>query len=549
MANINNEIFLDMLVSAANNLCNHRQEVDNMNVFPVPDGDTGSNMSMTISACVKNIDDLRGRSLEDISKLIATSALRGARGNSGVILSQLIRGLQKSLVGVDEADCAVVASVFESAAESAYRAVMKPTEGTILTVARLMGEYAASHREKFDDVTEFLRAIVKTGNKALAITPRLLPQLKQAGVVDSGGQGLMYLLEGAFFCLENGTVISADEGSAMQSVSEGAQSDDVDIKFCYCTECIIDKKSADVGTVAFKAAVEVMGDSMVLVDDDEVVKIHIHTNTPDAVLHEALKIGSLATVKIENMRNQHSNLIKEKESAASVQSASEAEKIPEPAKKFAFAAVAVGQGIADTLRQLGVDRIIEGGQTMNPSTDDILTAINAMNADNIFVFPNNKNIIMAAQQAKDICDKNVIVIPTKSVTQAISCMLVFDESQSADDIESSMNDVMNSVVSAQITHAVRDTVVDGLEIKDGDILGMVDGKIKFVDKSVHDSAVNIVKSAINDDTSLVTLFYGADTPEDDADALCDELENMYPEVDFSMNFGGQPVYNYYISLE
>ena len=303
------------------------------------------------------------------------------------------------------------------------------------------------------------------------------------------------------------------------------------------------------GTVAFKAAVEVMGDSMVLVDDDEVVKIHIHTNTPDAVLHEALKIGSLATVKIENMRNQHSNLLKEKENSSAVQSAAEAEITPEPPKKYAFAAVAVGQGISDTLRQLGVDRIIEGGQTMNPSTDDILTAINAMSADSIFVFPNNKNIIMAAQQAKDICDKNVIVIPTKSVTQAISCMLVFDEAQSADEIEGSMNEVMNSVVSAQITHAVRDTVVDGMEIKDGDILGMVDGRIKFVDKTVRDSALNIVKSSITDDTSLVTLFYGADTPEDDADALCDELEKMYPEVDFSMNFGGQPVYNYYISLE
>ena len=544
MANsINNDIFLDMLVSAANNLCNHRQEVDNMNVFPVPDGDTGSNMSMTISSCVKSIDELRGKSLEDISKFVATAALRGARGNSGVILSQLIRGMQKSLADTETADCKVVAAVFERAAESAYRAVMKPTEGTILTVARLMGEYAASHKDKFDDVTDFLSAIAEAGNKALALTPRLLPQLKQAGVVDSGGQGLMYLIEGALSCLKTGQIVAADETAATQTTPEDTHSDAVDIKYCYCTECIVEKKSPDVGIVAFKAAVDGMGDSMVLVDDDEIVKLHIHTNTPDAVLHEALKLGSLATVKIENMRNQHSSLIKEK-AEKSIEQQND-----EPAKKYAFAAVAVGQGIADTLRQLGVDKIIEGGQTMNPSTEDILNAIADINAENIFVFPNNKNIIMAAEQAKEICDKTVVVIPTKSVTQAISCMLAFDESMGVEENANALEQIMNETISAQVTHAVRDTVVDGMEIKDGDILGMVEGKIKFADKTVHESVMNIVKYAINDDTSLVTLFYGADTPENEADELCGELEKMYPDVDFSMNYGGQPVYNYYISLE
>ncbi|MBQ8525143.1 MAG: DAK2 domain-containing protein [Clostridia bacterium] len=539
---INGEIFCGMLMSAANNLCNYRQVVDSMNVFPVPDGDTGSNMSMTITACVKAVEENRDKSLPDITKLAANAALRGARGNSGVILSQLIRGMQKSLAGVDEADCRNIAAAFRSAADSAYRAVMKPTEGTILTVARMMAEAAEAKAAEYEDAAAFLEYITDAGNKALAKTPQLLPQLKQAGVVDSGGQGLMYLIEGALHYLKNGEIISANETSAEETASEAAETASADIKFAYCTECIIEKKDSKADTFKFKTTIEMIGDSMVVVDDEEIIKVHIHTNNPDVVLSEALKLGELSNVKIENMKLQHSNIIKEKES-------SEPETPAEPPKKYGFAAVAAGEGIADTFTQLGVDRIIQGGQTMNPSTDDILNVIESINAENVVVFPNNKNIIMAAEQARDISKKNVIVIPTKSITQAVTCMLAYDEAMEPSELEEEMSSAKDNAVSAQITFAVRDTTVDGMEIHDGDILGIVEGKIKYVDKTVHDSALNIIKGYANDDTSLITLFYGSDTTEEEADALSEAAEELFPDVEFSVIYGGQPVYNYYISIE
>lgn len=539
---INGGIFCDMLVSAANNLCNYRQVVDSMNVFPVPDGDTGSNMSMTITACIKNIDENKDKSLSDITKAVANAALRGARGNSGVILSQLIRGMQKSLLGVTEADCKNVAIAFRGACDSAYRAVMKPTEGTILTVARMMAEAAEAKADEYEDITAFIEYITEAGNKALAKTPQMLPQLKQAGVVDSGGQGLMYLIEGALYYLKTGEVIASDDTQLDQTASEAVESVEADIKFAYCTECIIEKKNAKADTFKFKTTIEMIGDSMVIVDDEEIVKVHIHTNNPDVVLGEALKIGELSSVKIENMKVQHNNIIKEKESTENI--------VPsEPPKKYGFAAVAAGDGIADTFSQLGVDRVIQGGQTMNPSTDDILSVIESINAENVVVFPNNKNIIMAAEQAKKISKKNVIVIPTKSITQAVTCMLVYDEDMDIEQLESEMNKAKDNAVSAQITYAVRDTVVDSMEIHDGDILGIVEGKIKYVDKTVHESAMNIIKGSVNDDTALVTVFYGSDTTEEDADKLCEESQNLYPDVEFSVLYGGQPVYNYFISIE
>lgn len=537
---INSEIFCEMFVSAANNLCNNRQVVDSMNVFPVPDGDTGSNMSMTITACVKNLEENRTKSLPEITKAVANAALRGARGNSGVILSQLIRGMQKSLASVEEADCKNISAAFRSASDSAYRAVMKPTEGTILTVARMMAEAAEAKADEYDDVVSFMEYITDAGNKALDKTPQLLPQLKQAGVVDSGGQGLMCLIEGALYYLKNSEIIEKNDSDGDADTSEAAEISEADIKFAYCTECIIEKSESKADTFKFKTTIEMIGDSMVIVDDDEIVKVHIHTNNPDVVLAEALKLGELSSVKIENMKLQHSNIIKEKESAS----------VPsEPAKKYGFAAVAAGDGIAETFAQLGVDKIIQGGQTMNPSTDDILGVIESINAENVVVFPNNKNIIMAAEQAKKISKKNVIVIPTKSITQAVTCMLVYDEEMEPSQLEEEMNVAKDNAVSAQITHAVRDTTVDGMEIHDGDILGIVEGKIKFVDKTVHESALNIIKEYADDDTALVTVFYGADTPEEDADKLCEEAEKLFPEVEFSVLYGGQPVYYYFISIE
>lgn len=540
---IDNRTFTNMLLSAANNLCNHRQEVDNMNVFPVPDGDTGSNMSMTISSCVKNMSDYDGKSIEEITKILANSALRGARGNSGVILSQLIRGMQKALVGVEYVDCYAMEKAFSSAAESAYRAVMKPTEGTILTVARCMAETAREKVAEFDDTKEFLSCIIDAGNLALSKTPQMLPQLAQAGVVDSGGQGLMYLVEGALEFLKTGNIIEKNEADGETFSDETVDTGDVDIKFSYCTECIIEKKESGVNTFKFKTTIEMIGDSMVIVDDDEIVKVHIHTNQPDVVLCEALKLGELSSVKVENMKIQHNNIIKE-----SKENISKKEKSA-PAKKYAFAAVSAGDGIADTFTKLGIDVIISGGQTMNPSTDDILSAIGNLNAENIVVFPNNKNIIMAAEQAREISDKNIIVIPTKTVTQAISCMLVYNEDMTPDDLSEAMNEAKDSAISAQITYAVRDTVIDDKEIVKGDILGIVEGKIRFVDKTAHDSVMNIIKANVTDDTCLVTLFYGCDVSEDEAQNLADEAEELYPDVDFSVSYGGQPVYDYFISIE
>lgn len=555
---IDSSVFLEMLTSAANNLCNHRQEVDNMNVFPVPDGDTGSNMSMTITACVNNLGDCQGKPLEVVSKAVANAALRGARGNSGVILSQLIRGVQKSLAGVDSIDCKVMADCFKNAADSAYRAVMKPTEGTILTVARVMSETAQRDFEKFDNVTDFMKHVTAAGNEALSKTPQMLPQLKQAGVVDSGGQGLMYLVEGALSYLVNGETI---EGEVSANVADVADTSDIsveDIKFAYCTECIIEKRNAKSDTFKFKTSIEKIGDSMVVVEDDEIIKVHIHTNQPDIVLGEALRLGELSNVKIENMKIQHSDIVKKQENNQENNQVSDtvADAVPEtakdesvPAKKYAFVAVASGEGIADTFRQLGIDAVISGGQTMNPSTDDVLAAIDKLRADNVVVFPNNKNIIMAAQQAKDICDCNVIVIPTRSITQAISCMMTYDEDMSPEELEETMTDAMTTAVSAQVTYAVRDTVVDDKAIESGDILGLVEGKIRIVEKDVETCVLNIIASCADEDTELVTVFYGENVSEDEADKLSDKLEELYPDVDFSFCSGGQPVYDYILSIE
>jgi len=537
-----------MLISAANNLCNHRQEVDNMNVFPVPDGDTGSNMSMTITACVKGLEGYRSHSLEDVSKNVANAALRGARGNSGVILSQLIRGVQKALVGVDEIDCGVLASCFIGAQKSAYKAVMKPTEGTILTVARIMGETAENDADKFDDIVSFFEHITVAGNEALANTPKMLPQLKQAGVVDSGGQGLMYLVEGALDYLKTGNIIENEQqDSQVQTETNAVSAVEDDIKFAYCTECIIEKKTKSDTALIFKSVIEKIGDSMVVVDDDEIVKVHIHTNQPDIVLAEALKLGDLSSVKIENMKIQHSNMSK----IGDTMSVNDNKPVEtdEQKKRIAFVAVSAGSGIAETFSSLGVDKVIEGGQTMNPSTEDIVDAVNSIHADNVFVFPNNKNIIMAAQQAKDICDANVVVIPTTSITQAISCLLCFDECLSVEQLEQEMLSNMKNGVSAQITYAVRDTVIDDRAITNGDILGIVEGKIKYIEKTDKDCLFAILDGYVDDDTDIVTVFYGAEVSEDEADEIQEQLEDKYPDTDFSFNYGGQPVYSYILSVE
>ena len=550
MQQINANMYKAMILSAAANLSNHKSEVDNMNVFPVPDGDTGTNMSMTMDACEAAI--LTATDKENVSaltKIVANSALRGARGNSGVILSQLMRGIHKAVSSYDDIDCKALADAFQSASNSAYKAVMKPTEGTILTVARKMGEFASKKQENYDNVVVFLNDIVEAGKIALGKTPDMLPQLKQAGVVDSGGQGLIYLCEGALYALKNGEPIIREEASVIKTPVSGAAGVEIDnLKFKYCTECIIEKSSQKCDAFKLKLILESKGDSMVVVDDEDIIKIHIHTNQPDFVLGEALKYGELSSIKIENMKLQHSNLSEKSNDSEDVISSANESEMSEP-KEYGFVSVAVGSGLVDTFKSLGVDIVIEGGQTMNPSTDDILSAIEKINAKNIFVYPNNKNIIMAAEQAKQLSDKNVYVIPTKSIVQAMSSLLAFDEDKQPDDNYSEMVEVLSEVKSAQVTYAVRDTVVNDKPISPGDILGILENKITNVDTDINESVFNLLDNMVDEDSSVITLFYGDEINEEDAGLLKDKIESMYDECDVYMHFGGQPVYYYFISVE
>lgn len=538
---INAKTFVDMLISGANNLINNKQKVDEMNVFPVPDGDTGTNMSMTMRSCVAGLRAAANSTISDVAVSLANDTLRGARGNSGVILSQLMRGFKKAFAGSVTCDVELFAKAFKAACDSAYRAVMKPTEGTILTVARKMSECAVEYASEVEDFEQFMALVKDAGNKALASTPELLPKLKQAGVVDAGGQGLMYIIEGMYHFISKGAIIELAQKSDEETTSF-ADAHEEEIKFAYCTECIVDKKEKGKSAFMLKAAVEKLGDSMVFVDDDDIVKLHIHTNEPNIVLGEALKIGSLATVKIENMRNQHSDLLKGKKAESTPEAVSEK-------TKYAFVSVSVGDGIINMLKELGVNAIIEGGQTMNPSTDDILSAINSINADNIFVFPNNKNVIMSAQQAAKLSDKNVIVVPTTAVTQAMSCMLVFDEQADLEENTLAFEGVISTVKSAQVTIAVRDTSVDGVNIKEGEFLSIVDGKIKASSETPSSAAISAIDLMADDTTGTISLFYGADVSEDDAEALAQSIEEKYPECDILLNQGSQPVYHYLISVE
>ena len=537
---INARTLVDMFVSGANNLLNNRQKVDDMNVFPVPDGDTGTNMSMTMKACVAGLRAAADTTVAKVASSVANDTLRGARGNSGVILSQLMRGFKKAFADSVTCDVTLWAKAFKAASDCAYRAVMKPTEGTILTVAREMSECAVKYAPEVEDFVEFMALITDAGNKALARTPELLPKLKQAGVVDSGGQGLMYIIEGMYYFISKNKIIElAETDDAPEAAKSHAEAED--IRFAYCTECIIDKAEKGKSAFKFKATVEKLGDSMVIVDDDDLVKLHIHTNEPNIVLGEALKIGSLASVKIENMRLQHSEMVA---SSAPAPQSAVAEKT-----KYAFVSVAVGEGIVAMLSELGVTAIIEGGQTMNPSTDDILSAIESINSDNIFVFPNNKNVIMSAEQAAKLSGKNVIVIATTAVTQAMSCMLVFDEDADPAANKEAFQEAIALSKSAQVTNAVRDTSVDGVDIKEGEYLSIVDGKIKASSQSCELAAEAAIELMADDESGTISLFYGADVSSESAEALAASLEEKYPECDIMLNAGAQPVYHYLISVE
>ena len=549
MTTINAETLQKMFIAGAKNLEAKKEWINELNVFPVPDGDTGTNMTLTIMSAAKEVGAITEPTMETIAKAISTGSLRGARGNSGVILSQLFRGFTREIKKVDQIDVDVLSRACVKAVETAYKAVMKPKEGTILTVAKGMADKSCELVGESDDLVHVIDEIIKHGDYVLSQTPEMLPVLKQAGVVDSGGQGLMTVIKGAFDALLGKEIDYTLEPvqTAGTKVTEEVPMDDVEIKFGYCTEFIInlDKEMPKSEEKAFKEFLESIGDSIVLVADDEIVKVHVHTNEPGVAITKALTYGSLSRMKIDNMREEHQErLIKNAEKMA------EQQKADEPRKKYGFVAVSVGEGLDEIFKGLNVDYIISGGQTMNPSTEDILNAIDKINADNIYVLPNNKNIILAAQQAESLVeDKNIIVIPSKTIPQGISAMIGFIPDNSPEDNKEAMIDSMSYVKTGEVTYAVRDTVIDDKEIKEGNILGIGDEGILAVGEEIDDTTINMIKEMQDEESEIVSLYYGAEVTEEAANKLADKIAETLPEIEVEVYPGGQPIYYYIASVE
>lgn len=552
----------DMLKKAflagAYNLERNKDYINELNVFPVPDGDTGSNMSLTIMAAAREVEGLDNPTISVLAKTISSGSLRGARGNSGVILSQLLRGFCKEIKEKKEIDIKVLSDGFVRAVETAYKAVMKPKEGTILTVAKGMAEKAVEMSDMGVTIEELAKEVIEYGDEVLAMTPELLPVLKEAGVVDSGGQGLMEFLKGAFDGLlgkaDNIIPANTEAKSSPKSVTGGnISSADIDtshIKYGYCTEFIImleKEYNMDIER-EFKEYLTSIGDSLVVVSDDDIVKVHVHTNHPGLAFERGLTYGSLTSMKIDNMREEHrEKVIHEQDKIR----AAEKEKLMEtPAKPYGFVAVSAGEGLAQIFKDLGVDYVIEGGQTMNPSTEDVLSAIDKVNAETVFVLPNNKNIILAANQAADIEDKkNVVVIPSKTIPQGFSALIGFEGSLSADENRDNMTEAMTTVKSGQVTYAVRDTSVDGKEIKTGDYMGIDDNGIQSVGVDINEVIKELVSSMSDDSSELLSIYYGSDVNEQDAENIKAILEKEYPDYEIDVYNGGQPIYYYIISVE
>ena len=531
-------LFSQMIISGAHNLSNNREFVDSLNVFPVPDGDTGTNMSLTFINAARVIESESFNSVSDVAAAVAKATLRGARGNSGVILSQIFRGISKSITG-ETANVSVIKDAFRKGSDTAYRAVMKPTEGTVLTVIRCVAE--AGEAFEGDDAVLFFEHIVKEGLKALASTQQMLPQLKQAGVVDAGGQGLMYILEGFLEGLK-GNSVKLSDSIAAETLSLPQQSIRTeDIKFAYCTEFIINKYKASSTAAKMRAAIEPKGDSMIVIDEDDIVKVHIHTNHPGFVLEQAVKLGEMVNIKIENMREQHTDIL------SSAQKSAEAPK--EPKKPLGVISVANGDGLENIFRELGVSVMVRGGQTMNPSTEDILAAINEANAENVIVLPNNKNIVMSAQQAVDLADCNVFVVGSKTIPQGIAAMMAFSAEEDADVNFEAMQASLDNVKSGSVTHAVKDTEMDGMQIHEGNIIGVSGSHILSVDESIDAAVVKLTEKLVDEDSELITLYYGSDVDEKAAEELSSMLEDKFPDVDILVCNGGQSVYYYIISVE
>ncbi|MEI3320808.1 MAG: DAK2 domain-containing protein [Eubacterium sp.] len=545
-----------MFIAGAKNLEAKKEWINELNVFPVPDGDTGTNMTLTIMSAAKEVGGITEPTMENMAKAISTGSLRGARGNSGVILSQLFRGFTREIKKYEEINTEVLSRACVKAVETAYKAVMKPKEGTILTVAKGMADKACEMLGETDDLAVVIDEIIKHGDYVLSQTPEMLPVLKQAGVVDSGGQGLMTVLKGAYDAFLGKEVdYTLDEVSAPSGINkDDIPMEEADIKFGYCTEFIInlDKPMSDETEKSFKEFLESIGDSIVLVADDEIVKVHVHTNQPGEAFTRALTYGSLSRMKIDNMREEHhERLIKNAEKLAEQQKAEEEKKkTDEPKKKYGFIAVSVGEGLDEIFKGLNVDYIISGGQTMNPSTEDILNAVEKVNAETVFVLPNNKNIILAANQAESLVeDKNVIVIPSKTIPQGISAMIGFVEDNSAEDNKEAMTDSMSYVKTGEITYAVRDTVIDDKEIREGNIMGIGDEGILSVGDDITATTVDMIKKMQDEDSEIVSIYYGEGVTEDEAQTLASKLSEELPDLEVEVYSGGQPVYYYIASVE
>ena len=541
---INGHDFYNMVVNASNRLLEESDFVNALNVFPVPDGDTGTNMSMTFKAAVKEIENLNSESIGETSKKLAKGALMGARGNSGVILSQILRGISKGLEGKTEVDGRDLAVAFEEGSKAAYKAVMRPTEGTILSVIRAAAESVTNVEES--NVIAVMETVVTNAKIMLDKTPDLLPALKKAKVVDSGGMGLYIILQGMLDALKNDIKAEIKDVAVKSAGATGAAStEDIDIKFGYCTEFIIvgDASKAK----EFQDKIENLGDSMIVVGYEDVIKVHIHTNDPGKVLSNAVQYGELSKIKIDNMREEHREVLalKNEEAASDVQK----EVAPAESKKYAFISVAMGDGITRVLKDLGVDYVIEGGQTMNPSTQDMMECISKLNADHIFILPNNKNIIMAAEQAAEISDKDVRVIPTKSIPQGITAITMFNYEADVDANEETLKEALEMVKTGSVTYAVRDTEMDGIEIKEGNMLGLVESKIKAVGEDYFEVAKEILESMIDEDSELITIFYGKDVDESKMEEFIAELEDKYDDFDVQCYKGDQPLYYFIMSVE
>lgn len=555
---INVDVLAKMFLAGAQNIEAKKDYINELNVFPVPDGDTGTNMSMTIMSAAKEVTALNKPAMKDLAKAISSGSLRGARGNSGVILSQLLRGFTKAIKEEKEIDVLALAAACQRARDTAYKAVMKPKEGTILTVASGIATKAAEMAEETDDLEVFIPAVIEHAQDVLNQTPEMLPVLKEAGVVDSGGQGLLEVIKGAYDAFLGKEIdYSVIEPSTGVTVNKVNAEDTADIKFGYCTEFIIltEKEFTEDDEREFKKFLSSIGDSIVCVADDDVVKIHVHTNDPGLAIQKALTYGQLSKMKIDNMREEHQEkLIRDAEKLAEQQANEEAaheEKKPaEPRKAMGFIAVSIGAGMNEIFKELGADYIIEGGQTMNPSTEDMLNAIDRVNADTVFILPNNKNIVLAANQAKSLVEeKEIIVIPTKTVPQGITAIINFMPDADAKTNEEAMLEEIKNVKTGQVTYAVRDTHIDDKEIHEGDIIGIGDSGILAVGKDLEETTKELIANLVDEDSELISIYYGEEVSEEDAEKFTEEITELYPDVDVDIQFGGQPIYYYVLAVE